>query len=183
MCLELIRSGDVFGARGRRVVFRLRPKRVAQFTTFPGAQTVQREPKRDANEPGAKACAVAQPIKPAVGAQQRFLSHIFGVRGIAQDAPRHAIGQRAALGEALLELAPRLSLGGSVLQLLLLVMCGRKTVVVMCGRKTVVVMCGRKTAVVMCGRKTAGRATWLNQNQLLHWLSCAGLERPLSPYN
>src|SRR6267154_2992721 len=162
MRLELIRSGDVFGVRGRRVVFRLRPKRVAQFTTFPGAQTVQREPKRNSNEPRSKAATIAQSIESAIGAQQRFLSHVFGVRSIAQDAASHAIGQRAALGEALLELAPRLSLGGSVLQLLLLVMCGRKTVVV---------MCGRKTAVVVFGRKTAGRATWLNQNQLLHWLS------------
>src|SRR5260370_765297 len=43
-------------------------------------------------------------------------------------------------------------------------------------------MHGRKAVVIMCGRKAAGRATWLDQNQLLHLSSCARFECPPSPH-
>jgi hypothetical protein len=128
------------------LVLRLRPQRIAQFPAFPGAQTVEREAKRDSNEPGAEAVAVAQAFEPAIGAQQGFLGYIFGVSRIAQDAPGHAIGERAALGETLLELAPGISLGRFVLELI------------------------------------PDRASRLDQNQLLHLLSCASFERPPFPY-
>ena len=133
----------------------LRPKRVALFAAFPGAQTIERETKRDANEPRAEAVAIAQAMELAIGAQQGFLGYIFGVGSVAQDAASHAIGERAAFGEALLELAPRISLGCFARQLILLVMRDRKAV---------------------------DRATWWDQNQLLHLLSCASLERASSPY-
>src|SRR2546421_41779 len=119
MRLELGRSGEVFGSRRRRLALRLRPERCAPFAGVPGAQTIEL----------------------AIGAQQGFLGSVFGVSRVAQDAASHAIGERAALGEALLELAPRVSLGRSLLQLI------------------------------------PDRATWLDQNQLLHLLSCASLER------
>jgi len=54
----------------------------------------------------------------AIGAQQGFLGYVFGVSRVAQDAASHAIGERAALGEALLELAPRISLGCFAFQLI-----------------------------------------------------------------
>src|SRR5258707_5707883 len=82
----------------------------------------------------------------AVGTQHGFLRDILSVCRVAQDAAGYAIGKWAALGEALLELAPRVSLGRLVLQLI------------------------------------PDRATWLDQNQLLHWLSCAGFGDPPSPY-
>ena len=154
--LEFIRSGEVFGSRCRRLVLRLRPKRVAQFAPFPGAQTVQRQTKRDSHQPGAEAVPVAQPVEPPIRTQQSFLRYVFRIRGIAQDAAGNAIGKRAALGEALLELAPGVSLGCLVRQLPLL---------------------------AMRGRKAAGRATWLDQNQLLHLPSCARFERPSSACN
>ena len=122
MRLELVRNGKIFGSRRSRLAPRLRPKRVAQFAAFPGAQTVERETKRDANEPGAEAVAITQAIELAIGAQQGFLGYVFGVGCVAQDPASHAIGERAALGEALLELAPRISLGRFALQLILLVM-------------------------------------------------------------
>src|SRR5260370_633947 len=131
---------------GRRRGLGLGRQRAAQFAAFPGAQTVEREAKRDSNEPSAEAVAVAQAFEPAIGAQQGFLGYIFGVGSVAQDATSHAIGERAALGEALLELAPRISLGRFVLQLI------------------------------------PDRAPWLDQNQLLHLLSCASFERPPSPH-
>ena len=136
-------------------MFRLRPERVAQFAAFPGAQTVERETKRDSNEPGAEAVAVTQTIELAIGAQQGFLGYILGVSSIAQDAASHTIGERAALGQALLELAPRVGLGCFARQL---------------------------TLIVMRDRKAVDSATGLDQNQLLHLLSCASLERAPSPY-
>src|SRR5258706_360923 len=75
----------------------------------------------------------------------------------------HAKGKRAALGKALLELAPRVSLGCLARQLILLLMPDRKAV------------------VVLCDRKAIDRATWLDQNQLLHLSSCARFECPSSP--
>src|SRR5258706_360922 len=51
MRLELARSSEVLCGRGRRLALWLRPKRVAQFAPFPGAQTVKRQAKRDSNEP------------------------------------------------------------------------------------------------------------------------------------
>jgi hypothetical protein len=110
----------------------LRPERVALFAAIPGAQTVEGEPKRDSNEPGTEAVAVAQAMEASVGTQERFLCDIFRVGGVAQDAARHAKDERAALGEALFKLAPGVSLGCFVHQLI------------------------------------PGRATWLDQNQLLH---------------
>src|SRR6266481_3828605 len=118
MRLELGRSGEVFGSRRRRLVLRLRPERVAQFAAFPGAQTIERETKRDSNEPGTETVAITQTIELAIGAQQGFLGYVFGVSRVAQDAASHAIGERAALGEALLELAPRISLGCFAFQLI-----------------------------------------------------------------
>jgi hypothetical protein len=116
------------------------------FAPFPGAQAVERETKRDSNEPGAEAVAVTKAIEPAIGPQQSFLGYIFSVSRIAQDAASHAVSERAALGEALLELAPGASLGCFAHQLIL------------------------------------DRATWLDQNQLLHLLSRASLESPPSLY-
>src|SRR5260370_9100173 len=115
MRLELVRSGEVLGGSRTGLVLRLPPRRIEQFAAFAGAQTVEREAKRDSNEPGAEPVAVAQAIEPAVSPQQCFLGYIFGVGSVAQDAPGHAIGERAAVGEALLELAPRISLGRFVL--------------------------------------------------------------------
>src|SRR5438046_3872553 len=146
MCLELVRNSEVFGGRSERLAHRLRPKCVAEFAAFPGARTVERETKRDSNEPGAEAVAVAQSIELAIGAQQGFLGNVFGVSRIAQDAASHAIGKRATLGEALLELAPGVGLGCFARPLILLVMRDRKAV---------------------------DRATWLEQNQLLALFSCA----------
>src|SRR5260370_36571831 len=111
MGLELFRSGQLFGRRCARLVLRLRPKRVALLAAFPGAQTVERETERDSNEPGAKAIAIAQAIESALRAQQGFLSYVFCISWVAPNAARHAKSKRAALGEALLELAPRVSLG------------------------------------------------------------------------
>src|SRR5439155_9288472 len=90
---------------------------------------------------------------------------------MSQDAAPHAIGKRFTLREALFELAPRVSLGCLVRQLLLLVTRARRTVVAISSRKAV---------VVIGGRKAAGGATWLDQNQLLHLPSCARFELPSS---
>ncbi len=65
-----------------------------------------------------KAASVAQPIELPIGAQQRFLGYILGIGGIAQDTASHSIGQRGAFGEPLLELAPRVSMGCIMLQLI-----------------------------------------------------------------
>src|SRR5205814_9952339 len=154
--LEFIRSREVFGGRRWKLLLRLRPKRVSQFAPFPRTQTVQRQTKRDSHQPGAEAAAVAKSVELPIRTQQSFLSYVFRIRGIAQNAAGNAIGKRAALGEALLELAPSVSLGCLVRQLPLL---------------------------VMRGRKAAGRATWLDQNQLLHLPSCARFERPPSACN
>src|SRR5260370_41239740 len=114
MRLELVRSGEVVGGSRTRLVLRLRPQRVAQFAAFPGAQTVEREAKCDSNEPGAEALAVAKSIEPAVSPQQCFLGYIFGVGSVAQDAPRHAMGARAAVGGALRDPAAQRGRGRSV---------------------------------------------------------------------
>src|SRR5438132_1138667 len=151
MRLELVRNSEVFGGRSKRLGHRLRPKCVAEFAAFPGAQTVERETKRDSNEPGAEAVAVAQSIELAIGAQQGFLGNVFGVSRVAQDAASHAIGKRATLGEALLELALGISLACLARPLILLVLPDRKAV---------------------------DRAIWLDHNQLLLLLSCAASKGP-----
>jgi hypothetical protein len=171
MRLKLIRNSNVFRGGGARLVLRLRPKRVSQFAAFPGAQTVEREAKRDANEPAAEAVPIAQAIELAIGAQQRFLCHIFGVSGVTQNSPSHAVGEGAALGEAFLKLAPCVSLGCFGRQLILLVNRDRQAVFVMGNRKAV---------IVMRNRKTVDRATWLDQNQLLHKFSTASARRSTS---
>ena len=66
---------------------------------------VEREAKRDAHEPGAKASAIAEAFETAIGAEQGFLRDVFGVCRIAQDAAGDAKGQRSALSEPLLEFA------------------------------------------------------------------------------
>src|SRR5260370_8854570 len=122
MRLDLVRSGEVLRGRRARLVLRLRPKRVALLAAFPGAQTIEREAKRDSNEPRAETAAVAQPIEPAIGAQQGFLGYVFRVSGVAQYAASDAISKRAALGEALLQLAPRVRLARPVRPAIPLVM-------------------------------------------------------------
>src|SRR5216683_7422810 len=143
--MELVRSGKVFSVRGRRLMLRLSPCRIAQFAAFPGTQPVQRQAERDSNQPCTEPRAIAQTIESPIRAEHGFLSYILGIGGVAQDAASHAIRKWAALGKALLELAPRVSPGRLVLQLI------------------------------------PDRATWLDQNQLLHWLSCASLNCPRSP--
>src|SRR5258708_31872865 len=93
------------------MMFRLRPKRVAQFSPFRGAQTVECETKGDSNQPAAEAVAVAQTIELAIGAQQRFLRDIFRIGGVAQNAARPAIREGATLSQALPALAPRATHG------------------------------------------------------------------------
>src|SRR5216683_1929046 len=109
--LEFVRNGEVFDGGRRRLMRRMRPKGVALLSPLRRTQTIQGEPERDSNEPGAKTVAVAQPIEAAVGAQKRFLGDVFGVGGIAQNAAGDAVGERATFGEALLEFAPRFGLG------------------------------------------------------------------------
>src|SRR5882724_3617522 len=118
MRLELVRSGKVFSVRGRRLTLRLRPGGIAQLAAFPGAQTIERHPERDSNEPRTEPRAIAQTIEPPIRAQQGFLGDVFGIRSVPQDAASHAIRKRAALGKAFFELAPPVSSGGLVLQLI-----------------------------------------------------------------
>ena len=127
-------------------MLRLSLCRIAQFAAFPGTQPVQRQAERDSNQPCTEPRAIAQTIESPIRAEHGFLSYILGIGGVAQDAASHAIGERAAVGEMFFELAPSVSLGCLVFQLI------------------------------------PDRATWLDQNQLLHLLSCAGFERPPSPY-
>src|SRR5258708_1388673 len=122
----------------------LRPELVPDFAPFRGAQTVDGETKRDSHEPAAETVAVAQAIELAIGAHQRFLRDIFRVGRVTQNAACDAVGEGATFGEALLELAPRVSLGCFVLQLI------------------------------------PDRATWLDQNQLLHKSSSASATRSTS---
>ena len=91
-----LEAAMIFGGCSRRS---LRPQRFALLAALAGANTIQRKPKTDAHQPGAKAIAIAQPVKAAVGANQRFLRDVFGVRIVAQHAASYAIGQRAALRE------------------------------------------------------------------------------------
>ena len=106
-----------------------------RIAAFPGTQPVQRQPERDSNQPCTEPRAIAQTIESPIRAEHGFLSYILGIGGVAQDAASHAIRKWAALAKPLLELAPRVSPGRLVLQLI------------------------------------PDRATWLDQNQLLHWLS------------
>jgi hypothetical protein len=87
------------------------PERFALFTAFCRPSAVEREPERNAHEPGAKTAAVTQPIEAAVSAKQSFLRDVLGVRSVPQHAACDAISQRPALSEALLELAAHGSLG------------------------------------------------------------------------
>jgi len=59
-------------------------KCVRDVRAVSGAQAVERETKRDSNEPGAEAVAVTKAIEPAIGPQQSFLGYIFSVSRIAQ---------------------------------------------------------------------------------------------------
>src|ERR1051325_3678145 len=88
----------------------LRPERVTQLAALCQAQPVQREPKRNANEPPTESVAVAEPFETLEGPQQRFLSYVFGIRRIPQNSARNAISQRATFGKALLEFPPGIRL-------------------------------------------------------------------------
>ena len=90
---------------------RLRPEHVAQLAALGRAQAVQREAKRNANEPAAEAVAIPEAIEAAIRAQERFLRNILGIGGIAENAARHAIGKWTALSEPCFELASCLGLG------------------------------------------------------------------------
>src|SRR5690348_17119233 len=87
-------------------MLRLRPQRVALRAALGGAQAIEREPKRNADQPSAKTVAVTKAVKTLVRPEQRLLGHVFRIRGVAQDATRDAKGQRAAFGEALFEFPP-----------------------------------------------------------------------------
>ena len=93
---------------------------------------IEGESKGDAHKPSLETSTVAQFIEAAVGAQNRVLGDVFGVRSVAQDAASYAEGQRAALGEAFFKFAAQSGCGSVTLKIGL------------------------------------RRATWLDQNQLLH---------------
>src|SRR5580693_10675363 len=102
---------------GRREVFgRVRralasPLRLTLLAPIGRTRAIERQAKRDAHEPGAKAASIAQTRKAAVGAKDGFLGDVFGVGAVAQDSACDAEGEWAALGQALLELTTQLGRG------------------------------------------------------------------------
>ena len=152
MRLELARGRLVFRRRPRR---RLRPERLAHFPPFRGSCAVNRETKCDAHEPATKARTIAQMLEKPVSAQPSFLGDVLRIRAVAQGAARDAVRQRAALREALLELLPFGGFGSFARQVRL---------------------------PVLGDRDSASAASWLDQNQLLHWVAYASRKRSPSPY-
>src|SRR5579863_5476008 len=141
MRLKFAGGGEILG-RVRRAL--ARPLRFALFAAIRRAGAIEREAKRDADEPGAETIAIAQAFETTIGAEQSFLRDVLGVGGIAQHAARDAEGERTALGKPLFEFEAE---------------CG--------GRGCFSVGIG------VAGPARSGCTGWLGQSQLLHgyWMS------------
>src|SRR5438445_549577 len=75
------------------------PLRLPLLPSFCGAQTIEREPKTDANKPCTKTRPFAQSFKLPVCAKQSLLRNIFSIGIIAQDPARYAKRQRSVFRE------------------------------------------------------------------------------------
>jgi hypothetical protein len=113
---KLIGCRQIFGRWGSGLALWLSPRCFAMLTTVGRFCPIKGESKSDTHKPSFEACAVAQFIETAVGAQNGVLGHIFGVGGVAQDTASHAKGQRATFGEAFFKFAAQGAFGSVTLK-------------------------------------------------------------------
>ena len=79
-------------------------RQLSRGSTSLSPAMVERHPPRHADEPGAKAVAIAQCAEPPVGPGIRLLRDILRILPMAEHAERDTEGKRGRLGEPGLEL-------------------------------------------------------------------------------